>query len=104
MMIDLPQRRQAKCGDQIQRTVGLLKMLGVPKQLLYVRGSGQNGSLWNRRINHLQVLEHARKLYRTQILHAHPDRAGGSLERTIQLNQTWLKIRKTFRTHGYELE
>ena len=102
-MNDLLQRRQNKYGSRIQRTVGLLKRLGVPKEILYMRGSGQNGSFWNRSINHLHVLEQARNLYRTQIFQFHPDRPGGSSERTIELNQAWFKIRRSFKTHGYEL-
>jgi hypothetical protein len=102
-MINLLQRRRTQCGSQGPRTVGLLKLLGVPKQMLYFGRSGQNASLWSRQINHLEVLEQARKLYRRQIFDVHPDRAGGSTERTIQLNQTWFKIRQSFKTHGYEL-
>jgi len=71
--------------------------------MLYVRASGQNGSFWNRSINHLHVLEQARNLYRTRIFQVHPDRPGGSSERSIELNQTWFKIRRSFRTHGFEL-
>jgi hypothetical protein len=93
---------KAKRNSRVQRTAGLLKRLGVPKEL-YVRGLGQNGSLWSRDINHLQVLEQARKLYRAQIFVGHPDR-GGSLERTIELNQIWFKIRKSFKIHGHELD
>lgn len=81
--------------------IGLLKTLGVPRHMLYVRGLGQNGSFWMRRINHLEILEQARWLYRKQIAFAHPDKAGGSHERTIQLNDTWSKIERRFKAHGH---
>lgn len=84
-------------------TVGLLKLLGVPRQMLYVRRLSENGSFWLRKINHLEVLEQARQRYRMQIVCAHPDKAGGSHARAIQLNETWNKIRKRFKEHGHEL-
>jgi hypothetical protein len=44
------------------RIVALLKTLGVPRQLLYVRRIRKNGSFWMRDINHLQILERARQM------------------------------------------
>ncbi len=81
----------------------LLKNLGVPSRMLYVRRLSDNGSFWSRRINHLQVLEQARRLYRQQIVGVHPDKAGGCVERTIQLNGAWDKIEQRFKAHGHEL-
>jgi len=83
--------------------VGLLKTLGVPPQMLYVRRIRENGSFWLRDINHLQVLEQARRLYRKQIVCAHPDKPGGSLEHTVQLNDAWGEIERRFKQHGHEL-
>jgi hypothetical protein len=36
-------------------------------------------------------------------VHVHPDKAGGSLEQTIQLNLRWGKIARRFKEHGHEL-
>ena len=83
--------------------MGLLKTVGVPNRMLYVRRQNENGSFWLRRIDHLQVLEQARRLYRQRIVCAHPDKAGGSLEQTIQLNDMWGKIEHRFKMHGHEL-
>lgn len=83
--------------------IGLLKWMGVPNRMLYARRRRRNGSFWIRRINHLEVLEQARLLYRKQIVCAHPDKAGGNLERSIQLNVAWGKIERGFREHGHEL-
>ena len=78
-------------------------MLGVPKQILYARRVRRNASFWTRPINHLHVLEPARLLYRRQILKAHPDMAGGCMERTIELNRMWCDIRRRFKQNGHEL-
>src|SRR3989344_4711155 len=56
-----------------------------------------------RQINHLEVLEHARQAYRRRIIDVHPDKPGGSLEQTVELNRTWGEIKKRFRSHGHEL-
>ena len=96
-------RGNAKATGRNRQIVSLLKTLGVPNQLLYVRGGRRRDSLWLRPIDHLHVLEQARKLYRTQIVCVHPDRGGGSLERTIELNHSWHFIQKRFREHGHEL-
>jgi len=103
MLPDL--RRGLKINDDGHRgyIVGLLKKLGVPRQMLYVRRPHENGSFWRRKINHLQVLEQARRLYRKQIVCVHPDIRGGSLERTVQLNAAWAKIQRRFKKHGHEL-
>jgi hypothetical protein len=105
MLIKFPpqERRKRKLQHKSCRTIGLLKSLGVPEELLYARGPRRNASFWNRSINHLHVLEQARRLYRTQIFEVHPDRVGGSPEPTMKLNHTWATIRRTFRTHGHEL-
>ena len=78
-------------------------MMGVPRQMLYAQRLRDNGSFWLRKINHLEVLEQARWLYRQQIVCVHPDKAGGCPERTIQLNGTWGKIERRFKEHGHEL-
>ena len=90
-------------GRTVCRIVGMLKALGVPRQMLYVRRPRQNASFWLRQINHLQVLEESRQLYRRRIVEVHPDKAGGCLEKTIQLNDVWGKIQRRFKQHGHEL-
>lgn len=77
--------------------------MGVPNRMLYVQSLRKRGSFWIRRINHLEILEQARQLYRRQIVRVHPDKAGGSLEQTIQLNVAWRKIKQRFKKHGHEL-
>lgn len=102
MAFDLIRRKNTKaaCTGQI---VGLLKTLGVPRRMMYVERLNDNGSFWLRNINHLQVLEQARRLYRTQIACLHPDKTGGSLDQTVWLNITWGKIERRFKEHGHEL-
>ena len=56
-----------------------------------------------RNVNHLEVLEQARRLYRKQIACVHPDLPGGCLEQAVQLNDTWGKIEQLFKEHGHEL-
>ena len=94
---------RAKVAGKNGQIIRLLKVLGVPRQMLYVRQLRENGSFWLRRINHLQVLERARWLYRQQIVHVHPDKAGGCPEQTVQLNWTWGEIERRFKEHGHEL-
>ena len=77
--------------------------MGVPNRMLYVRRYRGNASFWIRSIDHLQVLHQARQLYRTRIVEVHPDKPGGCLEQTIQLNDTWGKIERRFKDHGHEL-
>ena len=101
--LDLVRRKNTKVAGRTGQIMSLLKMLGVPKQMLYVRRLYENGPFWLRNINHLQVLEQARWLYRQQIVCAHPDKAGGSTERAIQLNWTWGEIERRFKEHGHEL-
>ena len=85
------------------QVIGLLKTLGVPRKMLYVRRIRESGSFWQRKVNHLQVLEQARQLYRKQIICLHPDKPGGNLEQTVQLNLMWGKIERHFKRHGHEL-
>jgi hypothetical protein len=92
-----------KVGGPTRQIIGLLKWVGVPPELLYARGPRQNASFWQRPINHLQVLEVARKLFRLQIVCVHPDKPGGNLEATILLNETWGLIQQRFKQHGHEL-
>jgi len=80
-----------------------LKGLGVPRQMLYVRQLRENGSFWLRKINHLQILEQARWLYREQMTCMHPDKAGGSTEQTMRLTWMWGEIKWCFKAHGHEL-
>ncbi len=93
----------ARVGGPSRQIIGLLKWVGVPPELLYARGRRQNASFWQRPINHLQVLEVARKLFRMQIVCVHPDKPGGNLEAAIQLNETWGMIQERFKQHGHEL-
>jgi len=102
-LLKLTHRGNAKATGRTRQIVSLLKILGVPKEMLYVRRLRQNASFWMRPINHLHVLEQARKLYRMQIVCVHPDKGGGNLERTIDLNQSWFYVQKRFREHGHEL-
>jgi hypothetical protein len=80
MPSDLIRGKNTIVAGHTGRIVGLLKTLGVPRQMLSVRRLRDNGSFWLRRINHLQVLEQARWLYRKQIACLHPDKPGGSLK------------------------
>ena len=103
MPLHLTRRRKTEDSGITPQIVGLLKTLGVPNRMLYVRRLRRKGSFWVRRINHLEVLEQARRLYREQIVCVHPDKVGGSLERTIQLNVAWGKIERRFKSHGHAL-
>ena len=103
MPIQLTRCRRAKRPGNTRRIVGLLKTVGVPDQLLYARRNRENASFWLRPIDHLNVLQHARQLYRAQIACVHPDKPGGSVERTVQLNDAWRKIERRFKEHGHEL-
>ena len=103
MSLNLTNGRNAKCAGNTQQIVGLLKTVGVPNRMLYVRRRRENGSFWLRQIDHLEVLEQARQLYRQQIVCVHPDKAGGCLEQTIRLNDAWGKIERRFKKHGHEL-
>lgn len=93
-------RHIPNCGRQI---VGMLKVLGVSENILYSHICRQNASFWMRPINHLEVLEQARKLYRSHIVSVHPDRPGGNLEKTIRLNRAYDEICRRFKEHGFEL-
>jgi hypothetical protein len=88
-------------------TVSLLKAIGVPNELMMakktVRNSRINSSFWFRPVNHLEILERAKSLWRQQIVKAHPDRPGGNAELAILLNRAWDLIEKRFREHGFEL-
>lgn len=101
--LDLARRRNTKAARRTGKIITLLKMLGVPRQMLYFRRLRQNGSFWLRKINHLQILEQARWLYRQQIVRVHPDKPGGSTERAMQLNWAWHEIERRFKQHGHEL-
>jgi hypothetical protein len=103
MPLDRAKRSHPTVARHTGQIVALLKNMGVPRKMLYVRRLCDNGSFWSRSINHLQVLEQARWLYRQQIVCVHPDKAGGCPERTIQLNGTWNKIKRRFKSHGHEL-
>lgn len=101
--LDLNRCRMTRVTGQTGYIVGLLKTVGVPNRMLYALRMRENGSFWLRNINHLQVLEQARRLYRKQVACVHPDKPGGSLEQTIQINNTWDKIQRRFKQHGHEL-
>jgi hypothetical protein len=103
MSFDLARSKNTKIARHTGQIVALLKTLGVPRQMLYVQRLSENGSFWLRKINHLQILEQARWLYRQQIVCVHPDKVGGCLERTMQLNGTWGAIERRFKEHGHEL-
>ena len=103
MPLELARRRKIKPVGRNGHTIGMLKRLGVPGQMLYLRRIRQNKSFWLRKIDHLQILEKARWLYRQQIVCAHPDKPGGCKERAIHLNWTWREIERRFKQHGHEL-
>jgi hypothetical protein len=103
MSLDRARCNHPKITGRTGQIVTLLKNIGVSRKMLYVRRLNDNGSFWSRRIDHLQVLEQARRLYRQQIVCAHPDKVGGCPERTILLNGTWDKIKRRFKAHGHEL-
>jgi hypothetical protein len=103
MPLILTRCRKTKSPANTHQIIGLLKTVGVPNRMLYVRRQSENGSFWRRRIDHLRVLEQARRLYREQIVCVHPDKTGGSLNQTIQLNVAWGKIERRFKQHGHEL-
>jgi hypothetical protein len=103
MPLDLARCWNTKVAGRTGQIITLLKTLGVPGQMLYFRRLRENGSFWLRKINHLQILEQARWLYRQQIVCVHPDKAGGSAEQAIQLNWTWGEIERRFKQHGHEL-
>ena len=92
-----------KTTTQPRHIVALLKLLGAPNHILYARRVPQNVSFWTRPINHLHVLEQARRLYRHRIVQVYPDKSGGCLERTIELNRVWFDIKKCFKKNGHEL-
>lgn len=99
----LARSRRSKSASCSAYIVGLLKFLGVPEQTLYVRRLGRNASFWLRPINHLEVLEQARNLYRMRISAVHPDRPGGCPEQAAELNRIWEEIERRFRDRGHEL-
>ena len=101
--LELARCANAKVGGRTGQIVRLLKLLGVPRQMLYVERIRENGSFWLRRINHLQVLEQARWLYRQQMVRVHPDKPEGCPEQATQLNWMWGEIERRFREHGHEL-
>lgn len=102
-MSELTRWRNGRRPRGQTQVVALLKTLGVPNVMLYVkRGRGQ--SFWHRNINHLAVLEMARRLYRLQMGQLHPDRPGGNNGRALELNRIWSRVRKLFKDHGHELD
>ena len=84
MSLDRARCSHTTAAGRAGQIITLLKSLGVPGQMLYFRRLRENGSFWLRKINHLQILEQARWLYRQQIVCVHPDKAGGSTEQAIQ--------------------
>ena len=76
--LELARSKKNKAAGHAGQIIRLLKIMGVPKQMLYVRRLRENGSFWLREINHLQVLEQARSLYRQQIC-PRASRQGGRL-------------------------
>jgi hypothetical protein len=103
MSLEFARCRNIKAVGRHRQIIILLKMLGVPSQMLYFRRLRQNGSFWLRKINHLQVLELARQLCQRQIVCVHPDKEGGNTERAMQLNWMWGEIERRFKQHGLEL-
>src|SRR5277367_3612786 len=101
--LELAWCRNTKVAGRTGQIITLLKTLGVPRRMLYFRRLRENGSFWLRKINHLQILEHARWLYRQQIVCVHPDKAGGSTEQATQLNWAWGEIERRFKQHGHAL-
>jgi hypothetical protein len=103
MTVDLSRFKNNKIAGCALQVIGLLKTLGVPRQMLYVGRIHDSASFWQRNVNHLEVLEQARHLYRSRIACVHPDKPGGSLEQTVQLNVTWGRIERQFKKHGHQL-
>jgi len=103
MPLEFARCRKIKAAGRPREIITLLKTLGVPRQMLYFRRLRQNGSFWLRKINHLEVLEQARWLYRRQIVCVHPDKPDGNTERAMQLNWMWSEIERRFKQHGLEL-
>ncbi len=102
----LPRKRHRKNstpGNGALCIVGLLKILGVPADMLYVRRLCREKSFWLRPINHLEVLEQARKLYRMRIGVVHPDKPGGCTRQAAELNWIWGEVQRRFRDRGHEL-
>ena len=103
MDLPLTRCRNANRPAPTGQIIRLLKTLGVPRQMLYVGRWRENKSFWLRNINHLEVLEQARGLYRSQMACVHPDKSGGSLEQAVRLNLAWGQIEQRFKQHGHEL-
>ena len=101
--LNLARCRKFSSPGRTRQIVGLLKTVGVPEQMLYARRDRQNASFWMRPINHLEVLHHARRLYRTEIARVHPDKPGGSPDQAMRLIDTWGRIEQRFKLHGHEL-
>lgn len=101
--LDLNRSKMTKVTRHTGYIIGLLKTVGVPNRMLYALRLQENGSFWLRNINHLQILEQARRLYRKQVVCVHPDKPGGNLEQMVQLNNAWDKIQRRFKQHGHEL-
>jgi len=86
------------------RVPGLLNALGVPLWVYQPRSRAyRNGSIWNRNINHLEVLEVAKRLYRKQAKIVHPRARGDCEEASVRLNYLWATIRERFKRQGYEI-
>jgi hypothetical protein len=82
------------------RVASALLALGVPSSML--RERRMKVPFWQRRINHLAVLDCARDCWRASIRQAHPDR-GGSNDCAAKLNKLWNHVRRAFKQQGHEL-
>lgn len=102
MSAGITRKRNARASARPRQIVSALRTLGVPERLLSRPRGHRKASIWLRPINHLQVLEHARKAYRAQIVGAHPDKQGDA-EQAIRLNRAWRHVQRKFRENGYEL-
>ncbi|MDO8668187.1 MAG: ParB/RepB/Spo0J family partition protein [bacterium] len=91
------------------RTISLLKRLEIPDDMLYSpRRNGKsrrasNSSFWNRSVDHLGILEMAKKAYREKILAAHPDKLNGNKDEAATLISVWKTIEKRFKLQGFTL-
>jgi len=103
--------------DSLQ-TMRMLKILGIPKKMLYkrVRSRGRQhtyASFWHRPIDHLAILELARKTYRERASLIHPDKVqqgksppNDDDDNDIDistLNRIWESLEERFKRHGFTI-
>jgi ParB family chromosome partitioning protein len=88
-------------------TTTLLKMMGISRRILYApyrkHRQTKNVSFWHRQIDHLEILETAKKTFKAKIQVVHPDKVGGNGAEAAILNQVWEIVEKRFSLHGFNL-